>query len=94
LNEETHLQDACLLRISSVLVARSSVASPAAPMPLASHPVALSASRGASTGLHCDHYGRDRHVKKAHKAQACHSSQSTGGSSSGGFEMCSTSSET
>jgi hypothetical protein len=62
-NEETCLQDASLLQVSSVLVVRSSVARPAAPVPPASPPVALSAARGASTSLHCDHCGRDGHVE-------------------------------
>jgi hypothetical protein len=61
-NEETHLQDADLLRASSVLAARSSIACPAAPMPPASPLVAPSAAHGVSTGLHCDHCGRDGHV--------------------------------
>jgi hypothetical protein len=71
---ETRFQDAGLLRVSFVLAARSSVARPTAPMPLTSHLVAPSAARGASTGLHCDHCGRDGHVnafcyrKKAQKA--------------------------
>jgi hypothetical protein len=74
-NEETRLQDTDLLQVSSVLVARSSVARPAAPVSSACPPVALSIARGASTGLHCDNCGRDGHVgafcyrkKKAHKA--------------------------
>jgi hypothetical protein len=62
-NEETHLQDADLLRASSVLAARSSIACPAAPMPPASPLVAPSAAHGVSTGLHCDHCGRDGHVE-------------------------------
>jgi hypothetical protein len=80
-NEETHLQDAGLLWVSSVLVARSLVACPTAPVPPVSPPVTLSAARGASTGLHCDHCGQDGHVeafcyrkKKAQKAQAHRSS--------------------
>jgi hypothetical protein len=74
-NEETHRQDAGLLRVSSVL----------APRP----PVAPSAAHGASIGLHCDHCDRDGHVetfcyrkKKAQKAQTRYSSQGTGSSSS------------
>jgi hypothetical protein len=70
-NEETRLQDAGLLLVSSVLASRSSVARPAALVP----PVASSAACGPSTGLHCDHCGRDRYVdafcyrkKKAQKA--------------------------
>jgi hypothetical protein len=80
-NEETHLRDADLLRVSSVLVARSSLSRPAAPVPLVSPPVALSAARGESTGLYCDHCGRYGHVdafcykkKKVQKAQARRSS--------------------
>jgi hypothetical protein len=56
-NEETRLQDASLLRVSSVLATRSSVARPAAPVPPTSPSVAPSTARGASTGLHCDHCG-------------------------------------
>jgi hypothetical protein len=74
-NEETRLQDAGFLLVSSVLAARSSVARPMALVPLASPLVVPSAARGVSTGLHCDHCGRDRHVdafcyrkKKAQKA--------------------------
>jgi hypothetical protein len=96
-----HPQDAGLLQVSSVLAARSSIARPAALVPPASHLVAPSAARGASTGLHCDHCGRDGHVeafcyrkKNTHKAQARRSSQGTGGSSSGGSERNSTGSET
>jgi hypothetical protein len=100
-NEETRLQDVGLLRVSSVLVAHSSVARHAAPVPLASPPVAPSVARGVSTGLHCDQCGRDGHVeafyyrkKKAQKAQARRSSQGTGGSSFGGSDMSSAGSET
>jgi hypothetical protein len=88
-NEETHIQDAGLLWVSSVLATHSLVARPAAPMPSVSPPVVLSAARGASTSLHYDHCGRDGHVKafyyrkkKAQKAQAHRSSQGTSGSSS------------
>jgi hypothetical protein len=88
-NEETRLQDAGLLQVSSVLVAHSSVAHPGALMPPASPLVTPSTARGVSTGLHYDHYGRDGHVeafryrkKKAHKAQARRSSHGTSGSSS------------
>jgi hypothetical protein len=49
-----------------------------------------------STGLHCDHCGRDGHVKafcyrkkKAQKAHAHRSSQGTDGSSSEGSERSS-----
>jgi hypothetical protein len=56
-NEETRLQDACLLWVSSILVARSSVAHSVAPVAPASPPVAPSAARGASTDLHYDHCG-------------------------------------
>jgi hypothetical protein len=100
-DEETRLQDAGLLRVSSVLATRSSVPRPAAPVPPAWPSAAPSAGGGASIGLHCDHCGRDGHVeafcckkKKAQKAQARNSSQDTGGSSSGGSEMSSIGSET
>jgi hypothetical protein len=56
-NKETHLWDAGLLRSSSVLATRSLVARPAAPVPLASTPVAPFDARGESVGLHCDHCG-------------------------------------
>jgi hypothetical protein len=63
--------------------------------------VAPSAARGASTGLHCDHCGRDGHVeafcyrkKKAQKSQAHRSLQGTGGSSSGRSEKSYAGSET
>jgi hypothetical protein len=91
-NEETHLQDVGLLRAPSAFAARSSITRPAAPMPTTSPPVASSAACGVSTGLHCDHCGRDGHVeaffyrkKKTQKAQARRSSHDTGGSSSGGY---------
>jgi hypothetical protein len=94
------IQDASLLQVSSVLAARSPVARPTAFVPPAS-PVAQSAARDTSTGLQCDHCGRDGHVetfcyrkKKAHKAQACRSSQGTDGSSSGGSERSSADSKT
>jgi hypothetical protein len=84
-NEETCLQDAALLRVSSVLATRSSVARPVVPVPPASPLIALSATRGESASLHCDHCGQDGHVKafcyrkmKAQKAQARRSSQGTG----------------
>jgi hypothetical protein len=74
-NGETHLQDAGLLRSSSVLAAHSSIARLMAPAPLVSTLVALPAARGESGGLHCDHCGWDGHVeafcymkKKAQKA--------------------------
>jgi hypothetical protein len=51
------------LQISSILTARYSVAHPSAPVPSASPPVAPSAARGVSTGLHCDHCGQDGHVE-------------------------------
>jgi hypothetical protein len=80
-NEETHLQDAGLLWVSSVLATRSSVARRATPVPSVSPPVGPSATRGASTGLHCDHCGRDGDVetfcyrkKKVQKDQSHHSS--------------------
>jgi hypothetical protein len=56
-NEEVHLQDAGLLRVSSVLAARSSVACPATLVSLLSPSVVLSAAHGASTGLYCDNCG-------------------------------------
>jgi hypothetical protein len=105
-NEETHLCDDGLLQFATVLVARSSVAysssaHPAAPLPLASPPVVPAATRGESVGIHCDHCGQDRHVeafcyrkRKAQKAQARHSSQGTGGISSGESERSSAGSET
>jgi hypothetical protein len=100
-NKETRLQDVGLLRVSSALIARSSVARPAATVLSVSPPVAPSAAHGASTGLHCDHCGWDRHVeafcyrkKKAQKAQAHHSSQGAGGSSSGESKRSSAGSET
>jgi hypothetical protein len=61
-NEETHLQDAGLLWVSSILAARSSDAHPTAPMPPASPSVAPSAARSVSIDLHCDHCSRDGHV--------------------------------
>jgi hypothetical protein len=80
-NEETHLQDAGLLRVSSVLTACSLVARLAATVPRASPPVALPAAHGASPNLHCDHCSWDGHVeafcyrkKKAQKAQTHRSS--------------------
>jgi hypothetical protein len=102
-NEETHLRDASLLQSSTILAARSLVGRslttrPAAPVPLASPPAAPPTARGESVGLH---RGRDGHVeafcyrkKKAQKAQACRSSQGTGGTSSGGFKRSSIGSET
>jgi hypothetical protein len=53
-NEETHLQDAGLLWVSSTLATRSLVARPPATMPPVSPPVAPSAAHGVSTGIHCD----------------------------------------
>jgi hypothetical protein len=89
------------LRVCLILVARSSVARPTASVPPASPPVAPSAARGASIGLHCDHCGRYGHMntfcygkKKAQKAQARRSSQGSRGSSSGGSERSSASLET
>jgi hypothetical protein len=82
-NEEVRLHDAGLLQSATVLVARSSArhsssAHPTASVPLASPPVAPPAACGESGGLHCDHCGRDRHVKafcyRNQKAQARHSS--------------------
>jgi hypothetical protein len=76
-NEETRLQDAGLLRVSSVLVARSLIARPAALVPPVSPLVALCTALGVSTDLHCDHCDQDGYVeefcyrkKKAQKAQA------------------------
>jgi hypothetical protein len=51
-------------RSSTVLAPHSSAshsssARPAAPVSLASPPVVLSAARGESVGLHCDHCGRE-----------------------------------
>jgi hypothetical protein len=89
-NEESHLQDAGLLWVSSVLDACSLVARPAALVSLASPLVAPFATRGLSTGLHCDHGGQDGHVEafcyRKKKAQAHHSSQGTGASNFGGSE--------
>jgi hypothetical protein len=62
-NEESRLQDAGLLWASLVLVARSSIACPTAPVPPTSPPVAPSATRGVSIDLYCDHCGQDRHVE-------------------------------
>jgi hypothetical protein len=100
-NEETHLQDAGLLQVSSVLVARSLVACPTAPVAPVYPSIALSAAHGASIDLHCDHCGRDGLVKafcyrkkKAQKAQTHRFSQSTGGSGSGGSEKSSAGLET
>jgi hypothetical protein len=85
-NEETHLRDAGLLQSATVLAGRSLAsrylsARPATPVQLASPPIIPPAARGESVGLHCDHCGRDGHVKpffyrkkKAQKAQARHSS--------------------
>jgi hypothetical protein len=56
-NKETHLCDVGFLRVSSVLAARSLVARPATPMPLASPLVAQSTALGESTSLNCDQYG-------------------------------------
>jgi hypothetical protein len=80
-NQEIRLWDAGLLRISFVLLTRSSVACPTALMPLASSPIALPVAHGESIGLHCDQCGRDGHVdafcyrkKKAYNAQTRRSS--------------------
>jgi hypothetical protein len=62
-NEETHLQDAGLLRVSSVLASRSSVARCAALMPPVSPLIAPFTAHGASNGIYCDHCGRDEHVE-------------------------------
>jgi hypothetical protein len=104
--EETRLRDVDLLQSSTILVAcssagRSSSARPAAPVPHAFSPVVPHAARDESVDLHCDHCGRDGHLeafcyrkRKAHKAQAHHFSQGTGGTGSGGSERSSTGSET
>jgi hypothetical protein len=90
-NEETRLQDDGLLWVPSVLAARSSL--------VLLLPCHQPATHGASTGLHCDHCGRDGHMKdfcyrkkKAHKARR--SSHGTSGSSSGRFEKSSAGLET
>jgi hypothetical protein len=102
-NEETHLCDAGLLQSATVLAGRSLAsrylsARPATPVQLASPPIIPPAARGETVGLHCDHCGRDGHVKpffyrkkKVQKAQARHSSQ---GTDSGGFERSSAGLET
>jgi hypothetical protein len=59
-HNETHIQDANLLRSSSISAARSLIAHLVAPVPLAS---ALSTALGESGNLHCDHCGRDEHVE-------------------------------
>jgi hypothetical protein len=104
-NEETHFCDADLLQSATVLAARSSdgrssSTRPAAPVPQTSPPVVPPAACGESVGFHCDHCGHG-HVKafcyrkkKAQKAQACCSSQGTGGTSSEGSERSYASSET
>jgi hypothetical protein len=101
-NEETHLCDVDLLQSTTILATRSlpgrsSSARSAAPVPLASPPVVPPTAHGESVGLHCDHCGRDGHVKvfcyrkkKAQKAQTRRFSQGTG---SGGSERSSASSE-
>jgi hypothetical protein len=77
-NEKGHLHDADLLRVSSILVACSLIAHPAAPVPSATALLALSAARGVSNGLHCDHCCRDGHVDvfcyRRKKVQPCRSS--------------------
>jgi hypothetical protein len=102
-NEEAHLHDAGLLQSATVLAARSSAshsssARPTALVPLASPLVVPPAARGESCGLHCAHCGRDGHVEafcyRKKKAQACRSSQGTGGTGSGGSERSSAGSET
>jgi hypothetical protein len=77
------------LRVSLVLAAHYLIARPAGLVPPVSPPVAPTVACGASTDLHCDHCGQDGHVetfcymkKKAQKAQARCSSQTTGGSGS------------
>jgi hypothetical protein len=67
-NEEVCLRDVGLLQSAIVLAAhsstsRSSSAHPTTSLPLASPPVIPPAARGESGGLHCDHCGRDGHVK-------------------------------
>jgi hypothetical protein len=102
-NEETHPHDAGLLQFATVLVAcssvgRSSSARPAAPVPLASHPVVPPAAHGENVSLHCDHCGQYGHVEafcyRKKKAQTHRSSQGTSGTSSGGSERSSAGSET
>jgi hypothetical protein len=80
-NEETCLQDANLLLVSSVLGAHFSVVRSTTLVRSTSPPIALSAARGVSTDLYYDHCGRYGHVnvfcyrkKKAQEAQAHHSS--------------------
>jgi hypothetical protein len=96
---EVRLCDAGLLQSATILAThssagRSSFARPAAPVPLASPSIVPPAAHG---GLHCDHCGRDEHVKafcyRKKKAQAHHSSQGTGGTGSGGSERSSAGSE-
>jgi hypothetical protein len=102
-NEEVRLCDAGLLQSTTILAAhsldsRSSSARPTASVPLASPPVVPPTARDESGGLHCAQCGRDGHVEafyyRKKKAQACHSSQGTGGTNSGGSERSSTGSET
>jgi hypothetical protein len=62
-NEETYLQDAGLLRVSSVLASRSSVARCAALMSPVSPLIAPFTAHGASNGIYCDHCGRDEYVE-------------------------------
>jgi hypothetical protein len=103
--EEVCLHDAGLLQSATVLTARSlasrsSFARPTASMPLASPPVVPPAAHGESGGLYCDHCGHDGHVevfcyrkKKAQEAQARHSSQGIGDTSSRASERSSAGSE-
>jgi hypothetical protein len=56
-NEETHLQDADPLRVSSVLAAHSSIAHPTTPVLLASPPIVPPTTHDESVGLHYDHCG-------------------------------------
>jgi hypothetical protein len=105
-NEEVRLHDVGFLQAAIVLAARSlasrsSSARPTASVPLSSPPVVPPPARGESGGLHCAHCGHDGHVeafcyrkKKTQKAQACRSSQGTGGTCSRGSERSSTGSET
>jgi hypothetical protein len=67
-NEEVRLRDASLLQSATVLAAhssssRSSSARPTTSVPLALPPVVPPAACGESGSFHCDHCGRDGHVK-------------------------------
>jgi hypothetical protein len=62
-NEETRLCDAGFLQYATILAARSSSTRSAAHVLLASPLVVRPVARGETVGLHCDHYGQDRHVE-------------------------------